>query len=151
MIKMVPIAYARWPSRTRFAALLCIACAVSLPGHANNAACWGMDKDDPSRPDISCTKLTERLLLSLRGASRAEVEKTMNAPGITRGDGRLHYLSNATTYSGDVDVTFKNGRAIIVYGVVQPTDTSKNLEFIWNGEDTSLCSDVPGSRNRCDR
>jgi hypothetical protein len=145
------VTYARWWRWTRLATLLCIACAVSLPGHANNAACWGMDKDDPSRPDISCTRLTERLLLSLRGAGRAEVEKTMNAPGITRADGRLHYLSNATNYSGDVDITFKNGRVIIVHGLVQPTDTSKNLELIWNGEDTFLCSDFPESRNQCNR
>jgi hypothetical protein len=139
------------PRWTYFTALLCIACAVSLPGHANNASCWGMVKDDPSRPDISCTRLTERMLLSLRGASRTEVEKSMNAPGIARADGRLHYLSNAPTYSGDVDVTFKNGRATIVHGLVQPTDTSKNLEFLWNGEDTFLCSDFPGSRNECTR
>lgn len=147
---MTRIVTTHWPRWTHFAALLCIACAASLPGHANNAACMGMDEDNPSRPDISCIRLTERLLLSLRGASRAEVEKTMNAPGVMRVEGTLHYLSMATTYDGFVNVTFKNGRAVVVQGLVNPTDTSKHLEFLWNGENAFLCSDFPGSRNQCD-
>lgn len=110
----------------------------------------GMDKDNPSRPDISCVRLTERLLLSLRGASRAEVEKTMNAPGVMRSEGTLHYLSMATTYDGFVNVTFKNGRAVIVEGLVSlPTDPNGHIDFLWNGERAFLCSDFPGSRNQC--
>jgi hypothetical protein len=144
MTRIVTARRLRW---THFAALLCVACAVPLPGHANNAACMGMD--NPSRPDISCTRLTERLLLSLRGASRAEVEKTMNAPGVMRVEGTLHYIGWATTYSGFLNVTFKNGRAIVVEGLVQPTNTSKDLNFLWNGEHAVLCSDFPGSRNQC--
>jgi hypothetical protein len=146
-----PYAGANYRARlVRLAGLLWIGC--TLPGHANNAACWGMGKDDQGRPDISCVRLTESLLLGLRGASRTEVEKAMDAPGIARSDGRLHYLSNAATYSGDLDVTFTNGRAVIVHGLVQPTDAGRNLEFLWNGEDMFLCSDLPGSQNkRCNQ
>jgi hypothetical protein len=57
---------------------------------ADNNACWG----DNSRHDISCARLTESLLLSLRGESRQQVQKAMNAPGVERQKHWLHFLSN---------------------------------------------------------
>jgi hypothetical protein len=51
----------------------------------------------PDRPEITCATFSEALLLSLRGATRAEVIKAMNAQGIqrNRNDGcpLLHYVS----------------------------------------------------------
>jgi hypothetical protein len=70
---------------TMRAAFLCFAGVA----HADNAACWG----DGSRKDITCIKITEQLLLSLRGQTIEAVRKAFKAPGRRGGNG-LHFLSN---------------------------------------------------------
>lgn len=73
-----------------------------------NSECWG----DDSRQDISCRALTENFLMSMRGATKAEVMKAMNVNGreIERG---LHFLSNYSSGqrrgSGDVPIYYLLG------------------------------------------
>ena len=129
-------------------------CAVGYSSaYADNRACWGFGADDRERQDISCTALTERLLLSLRGASRADVLRAMNAQGrIIPNDG-LHFASNyergAKGFGGDVNFYFENDRIInIVAEVDGPPGGPANIEFIWNARVIG-CSDFPGSRRRC--
>jgi hypothetical protein len=43
---------------------------------AENSACWG----DASRGDISCVKITEKLLLGFRGQTVSFIQKAMNLP-----------------------------------------------------------------------
>ncbi len=109
------------------AALLCFA-GVAL---AENSACWGGD----SREDITCTKVTEKLLLGFRGQTIDSIRKAMKAPG--RGiENGLHFLSNYSwgekTGSGDVNVTFEDGRATIVNAFVDSPSKPGQFEFVWN-------------------
>lgn len=115
---------------------ICLAVAI-FPCVANaatdNAECWG----DPSRSDISCTKLTAEFLLSLRGKSKAAVQKAFRADGrpTDRPDG-LHFLSNYIqndgSGSGVVNVTFNEDRAVIVEAIVDGGGANRRSEFIWN-------------------
>ena len=108
-------------------ALLCFASTV----RADNSACWG----DESRKDITCANLTEHLLLSLRGQTTEAVRKAMKAPGREIENG-LHFLSNYSRGekigSGDVNLTFKDGRATVVSASVDSPSKPAQFEFIWN-------------------
>ena len=146
---------------TAIAALLCLARAA----HAENSVCWG----DDSREDITCTQITEKLILGFRGQTIDSIRKTMKAPG--RGiEGGLHFLSNysrgAKTGSGDVNVTFEDGRATIVSASVDSPSKAGQFEFVWNAYATPplgaefdrstknfwrepFCSDFSGKPARC--
>ena len=130
-----------------------------------NSACWG----DDSREDITCTQITEKLLLGFVGQTINSIRKTMKAPG--RGiEGGLHFLSNYSrgekTGSGDVNVTFENGRATIVSASVDSPSEAGQFEFVWNAYATPplgkefdrstknfgrepFCSDLSGKPARC--
>jgi hypothetical protein len=112
---------------TTLAALLCFAGVA----HADNAACWG----DDSRGDITCNKITEQLLLSLRGQTIEAMRKAFKAPGRSVENG-LHFLSSYSrgekTGSGDVNFTFEDGRATAVSASVDSPDKAGQFEFIWN-------------------
>jgi hypothetical protein len=99
---------------------------------ADNNACWG----DNSRHDISCARLTESLLLSLRGESRQQVQKAMNAPGVERQKHWLHFLSNYLkgdgSGSGYLNVRFEDGRATIINAMIDTDGNVGQNEFIWN-------------------
>jgi hypothetical protein len=58
---------------------------------ADNAACW----DDPTRVEISCTPLTEKLLTSLKFASRRRAIKAMKAEGRPFSPDELQFIGNA--------------------------------------------------------
>jgi len=141
-------------------------CALSLSGvaHADNTACWG----DDSRKDISCARITEKLLLSLRGQTEAAIRKAMNAPGRSI-ENVLHFLSNYSrgekSGSGDVNVTFEDGRATSIWAA---TDIpAKGHQFlIWsayappplgteinrttkNFARQPFCSDLSGKPSKC--
>jgi hypothetical protein len=121
---------------------------------AGNDACWG----DATRQDITCTQLSERLLLSLRGLNLAGVRKAMGVDGRQLPNNGVRFLSNYSkgqkTGGGSVNVTFDNDRVVIISaeidfgytgdGAPQP----RSMEFLWN-EQGFLCSDFPGSKNRC--
>jgi hypothetical protein len=127
---------------------------ASASAIAENSKCWGYGSDDTTRPDISCTPITERLLLSLRGMTKAQVVKTMHAGGRPlemSGLEGLRFLSNASrggAGSGNVNVTFKDGRVFIVDAHVDAQGLSGDLEYLWNAE-LGGCSDFPDSHNTC--
>ena len=107
-----------------------------------------------TRPDISCRETTEALLLGLGGASRAQVIAAMGTKGSDfEGDG-LHFLSlygkGECGFSGYVNVKFdETGHASLVIGNIDQAGGQTNMYFIWNSEKAFLCSDFPGSTNRC--
>ncbi len=149
---------------------LAIALTAMLCGsgvaRADNSACWG----DNSREDITCVQITEPLLLSFRGQSRDFVRKAMKAPGVERHPHSLHFLSNYSkgrkTGSGDVNVTFEDGRATIVNASIDTPEQAGQFEFIWNayaapplGQEFDrstkdfarqpFCSDFSGKPQKC--
>ncbi len=105
--------------------------AVSGSARAENSACWG----DDSREDISCTQISEKLILSLRGKSEADVQKAMKAKGREVPKG-LHYISNygsgEKSGSGDINFNFDGGRATVIFGVFDGNGGDNFGTFIWN-------------------
>jgi hypothetical protein len=69
-------------------AVFLVSCASKA---ADNAACW----DDPTRLEISCTLPTEKLLTSLKFASRQRAIKAMKAEGRPFSPDELHFIGNA--------------------------------------------------------
>jgi hypothetical protein len=132
---------------------LAFVATLSTAAHAENSKCWGLGTDDKSRPDISCRELTEAFLLSMRGATRTQVLAAMNAGGRPV-DGGLHFISNygmgSRGFSGDANFRFDgNDRVNLITGSIDQAGGASNMEFIWNAEKGFLCSDLPGSRARC--
>jgi hypothetical protein len=81
---------------TRMRALI-VALLMTLVGsqaYAGTAECW-WTADDPSHPELSCARLTPALLMSLEGATKAQVVKAMGAPIPT-----ASFASKATMPSG---------------------------------------------------
>jgi hypothetical protein len=118
-----------------------------------NSECWGSERDQ----DISCRALTENFLMSLRGATRAEVLKAMSVQGreIKPGDINdlpgLHFVSNyargARWGSGDVNFWFdEQGRVSIIAASLTAPMAASNYDFLWNAKSLPLgCSDLPRS------
>ncbi|WP_428532937.1 hypothetical protein [Rhodopila sp.] len=142
-----------------------LALLAGAAARADNAACWG----DESRGDITCAKITEPLLLSLRGQTIDAVRKAFAAPGrdIEKG---LHFLSNYSrgekTGSGDVNVAFEDGRATTIQASVDSPSKVGEFEFIWtayaaptlgseidhttkNFRRAPFCSDFSGQPAKC--
>ena len=132
-----------------------------------NSECWG----DDSRQDISCRALTETFLLSMRGATKAEVVKAMNVSG-REISGGLRFISNYSKGerwgSGGVNFTFDDqGRvSVIAASIDLPAMAGKSADFIWsmyaappigNEIDRSTkdfarqpyCSDLSGKPEKC--
>jgi hypothetical protein len=109
---------------------------------------WAQAKQVP-QPDFTCVRITEHLLVSLQGATKAQVIKAMKANGKPFSDKYdiLHFLSIP---DGPANFTFENDKVVHIYGNV---DSSK--EFSWGntGPDVPYaCSDLSGSRYpRCDK
>jgi hypothetical protein len=109
---------------------------------------WGED----DRPYITCASLTERLLVSLEGATRKRVVSAMNGKtGAERPEDReivLHYASPADGfggYGGDINFGLTGDRVTRIFGFVTGPDF-ENAEFIWNQDQHFQCSDFPRSR-----
>ncbi len=131
-----------------------VAAGLSSSAYADNAACWGGGQDDRDRPDISCVPLTEPLLLSLEGATRAEVVAAMQAPGAPGDGGSLHFESNYAFRTkgdvGSVDVKFgPDGRANAINAAIEAPHHGQGIHFAWNAA-VAGCSDFPDSIQRCD-
>ncbi len=115
--------------------------------------------DMKTRPDFTCVSLTDRLLVSLEGATKAEVIKAMRANGRPLGQDEkdvLHFVSVADRYSGDMNFEIKDDRVVRIFGIVDSGENGSILSFIWNpsyhGPAANPCSDLPGSRYaRCNR
>jgi hypothetical protein len=114
---------------------------------ADNSACW----DDPTRLEISCTPLTEKLLSSLKFASRQRAIKAMKAEGRPFSPNELHFIGNAKrgdAETGILNLTFRDGRVVIIHALIdQP---GQPLEYIWNAE-LGGCSDFPDSNEKCNK
>jgi hypothetical protein len=126
---------------------------VSAPAYADTSQCWWM-ANDPSHPELSCTKLAAAALLGLEGASKAQVVKAMGAPGLPDSGGVLRFESNYAFrrrgYSGAVAFTFSpDGRVDVIDAAVDAPHQKYGMKFVWNA-DVPGCSDFPGSIQRCD-
>lgn len=135
------------------AIVVALALCGAYPALSADRSCWMDMPGKPTRPDVTCAALTERFLRSLEGASESQVVKAMGAPGERSADGHLyHYVSNyigKRGHSGDVNITFENGRSVIVEAILDPeNDEADPPQFLWNAKEGS-CSDLPGSEHRC--
>jgi hypothetical protein len=129
--------------------------AVSLllfasPAHATCSEPWPKDL-----PDFTCIPLTDKLLVILQGATKAEVTKAMRAIGRPLGT-IVHFVSRDDNYPGGVDLTFEGDRVVLISGRVDPPESEKRLWFIWNpayhGPTSTPCSDLPSSHyGRCNK
>jgi len=117
-----------------------------------NAECW----NDSSRQDVSCRALRDNFLMSMRGASKADVVKAMNVAGREIEQG-LHFASNYSRGecwgSGDVNFLFDDQwRVSVISAIIEsPNSEGKHVQFIWNSRLLPAgCSDLPGSLlNHC--
>jgi hypothetical protein len=126
---------------------------MSAPAYADTSACWWM-ADDPSHPELTCAPLTESLLTSLEGATRAQVVAAMGAPGLPDAGRVLRFESNYAFrrhgYSGAVVFTFtRDGHVEVIDAAVDAPRHRFGMKFIWNAA-VPGCSDFPGSIQRCD-
>jgi|ERR1019366_3209918 hypothetical protein len=117
---------------------------------ADNAACWG----DAARVQISCTPLTEKLLLSLEFAPRRDVVKAMKAEGRSIPDepDLLVFISNAkrgAAATGVLNIRFRTDQAVVIYALIDRPGRGP-LKYIWNAE-LGGCSDFPDSNEKCNK
>jgi hypothetical protein len=119
--------------------------------HANCLEAWPPDMK--TRPDFTCVPLTDRLLVSLQGATKAEVIKAMKANGRpVDHDKVLHFVSTADRYSGDMNFEIEGDKVVRIFGVVDSAANTSSIKFIWNPAYPDMCSDLPGSRYaECDK
>ncbi len=108
--------------------------------------------DDAARLSASRRVPTERSLLSLRGATRDQVQSAMSASGMATGDS-LEFLSNsrAGQIRRMIDVTFTfgpDGRVAVIQAYVSGPRQEDAIQFLWDSRGLE-CSDFPGSRHRC--
>ena len=130
---------------------LCIVASMPNASAAGNAECWGNEKDR----DISCHALTEKFLMSMRGATRADVVKAMGVEGIEikQGNGltRLHFVSNYSRGkqwgSGDLNYSFdESGKVVIITASLTRPMAALNYDFLWNAALLPWgCSNLPSS------
>jgi hypothetical protein len=99
--------------------------------------------------DATCEPLADRLLVSLEGATRAEVSKSMKVIGSQTIGPIVNISSFDENYPGGVDLTFEGDRVVRIFGSVYSNDNVKTMWFIWNpeyhGRNPNPCSDLPGS------
>ncbi len=138
---------------------LAIASVFLFAGAARANCLEAWPPDMKTRPDFTCVPLTDRLLVSLEGATKAEVIKAMKANGRPLGINEqnvLHFVSTADRYGGDMNFQFENDKVVRIFGVVDSEAGASTMEFVWNpsyhGPAANPCSDLPGSRYaRCNR
>jgi hypothetical protein len=106
-----------------------------------------------TRPDFTCVPLTDRLLVSLQGATKAEVMKAMKANGRpVDHDKVLHFVSTADRYSGDMNFKMEDDKVVLIFGRVDLDNSGHTGDFIWNPAYPHQCSDLPGSNYaRCEK
>ena len=95
----------------------------------------------------TCVPLTERLLVSLEGATKAEVIRAMEANGGPLGNEQdtLHFFSVVDSSGGWINFRFENDRVVIIFGQMD------DGQFIWNQAKRFTCSDLGGSYGRCNK
>jgi hypothetical protein len=140
------------------ATLVVLACGLADASvRASCLEAWPPDMK--TRPDFTCVPLTDGLLVSLQGATKADVTKAMRAIGRPLGKGEedvLHFNSVADRYSGYMNFDIKDDRVMRIFGIVDSGENGPTLSFIWNpayhGPLPNACSDLPGSHYaRCNK
>jgi hypothetical protein len=121
---------------------------------------WALAKQVP-QPDFTCVPLTEQLLVSLGGATKAEVIKAMKANGrwLDHNNRLLHFIVPFTDGDGgDVNFTFEGDKVVHILGMLDSDKTNvMDMMFSWGNVTTDprvpfACSDLPGSRYvRCNK
>src|SRR5260370_38834643 len=92
----------------------------------------------------------------MRGATPATVTEAMGAEGVEHDKNARHFLSHyahGEGGSGDINFRFnEQGRADLIFGVIDKSQTETSFAFIWNAERLpNGCSDMPNTRMmRCD-
>ena len=97
--------------------LLVLALLPSLAS-ATCAEAWPADME--MRPDFTCVPFTDGLLVSLEGATRSELIKTMKAIGrpLPGKEYTLHFVSVADQpNSGDMNFEIDGDRVVRIFGV----------------------------------
>jgi hypothetical protein len=126
--------------------------ALASPAYATCSEAWPPDMK--TRPDFTCVPLTDRLLVSLEGATRADVTKAMKANGRpVDHDTVLHFVSVADRLSGDMNFKIDGDHVVLIFGIVDG-ENGKSLSFTWNPSYKGgyACSDLPGTRySGCDK
>jgi hypothetical protein len=135
--------------------LLAVSLALLASGQASAGCLEQFPPDMKERPDFTCVPLTDGLLVSLQGATKAEVTKAMKAIGRPLGT-IVHFVSFADSYPGGVHLTFEGDRVVLISAMLDSGDNRKSLWFIWNpayhGPTNMPCSDLPGSHYaRCSK
>jgi hypothetical protein len=92
-----------------------------------NTECQSMSRENnQTSSDISCTQITEPLLLNMRGKTKSEIQTIMNVSGIQNED-TLHFaLHSNNELQGALNIIFKNNQATFIYASIL------NNEFTWN-------------------
>jgi hypothetical protein len=86
---------------------------------------WGPYRDE--RPDITCTPLTDEILVSLEGATRSQVIKVMGSSGRPLKDkDTIHFVGASDHNSGDVNFAFEGDLVVRIFGF---RDSGEN--FLW--------------------
>jgi len=129
---------------------------ISSPALAQVDNCWSNPTDTPASGGFVCVKLSEALLLNLRGAPEEDVEHAMGVPGRVSPAGRLQFISsyNNDSGAGSGQVAFSFGpdqRVVDIDATVSGGPSNPIIVFIWTADGAS-CSDFPGSSSRrCDQ
>jgi hypothetical protein len=138
----------------RFACVLALFLACAGPSYSHSVECSGGITDKRASSWISCTRLTEPLLMRLQGADEREVLRVMGVQGRPGNPGWLHFESGYDRRrgagAGMVDFHFNaDGVVDIIEADVDRKDGTPDVQYIWNAH-VGGCSDFPDSRKRCD-
>jgi len=138
----------------RWLFLCAVACmAAAGRAYSQNTECWGGGAGEQWGPRITCTQLTEQLLMRLQGAERSEVPEVMSAPGRPTAPGWLHYESHYNQRrgagAGMMNLHFNaDGRVDIIEADVDRAGWAPDIQYVWNAH-VGGCSDFPDSQRRC--
>jgi hypothetical protein len=107
---------------------------------------------------LTCVPLTERLLVSLEGTTKAQVIEAMETEGSWFDENKtLHYMSGAGNHSSMVNFIFEGDKVVRIYADVDIDLNPPNrpMNFNWGNTDPGApfaCSDLPGSHHaRCNK
>jgi hypothetical protein len=128
--------------------LMAVSLALLASSPASASCLEQFPSDMKERPDFTCVPLTDRLFVSLEGATMAEVAKAMKAIGRPLGP-IVHFVSFADNYPGGVNLTIEGDRVVLISATVDSPEDGKTMWFIWNpayhGPTSMPCSDLPDS------
>lgn len=137
--------------------LMLAAMALLMTGGVANAFCTE-ESGLGSIGALSCVRLTERLLVSLEGATKEQVTEAMETEGSWFDENQtLHYMSGAGGHSSVVNFIFEGDKVVRIFADVDIdlNPANRPMNFNWGNTDPNApfaCSDLPGSRHaRCNK